>query len=662
METFLLILLMLAAVLASSVIDQLVPKVSSPLIQIGLGLAIAVVAGRQIDLLFDESELFLVLFIAPLLFHEAKEAKKTELWRNRRSILSLAIGLVLAIIVAVGFFVNAMIPSISLAAAFALGAALGPTDPIAVSAASKDADISPRCTALLKGESLINDASGIVAFQFAIAAAMTGAFSPAHAIGEFLLEFVGGIAFGLILGVIGNGIVRLVRSWGLENTTFILAVVAAGLVNVISPRTAGPSVSRLNIVSTSVWRVISFTLNGIVFVLLGTQLPRAMQTTWSNVAISNWTLLIYVLTISLILIAVRFVWVLLMERVHHRHVAKRNEKAAKEKNIAPEPRKSLAHDVHSAAIMTLGGPKGTVTLAVILTIPQAIAQRQLILFLACGVIVVTLLLATFMVPILAPQKKRDNTEQLERDVQANLDILRVVIEELSARQTPETRAATQIVVRQYNDRIKRIKELNGIEDEPNMKLRLRTLAWEREFARNLIDADEVDRFAGYQYLMRLARMEELIMHQHSVRANLRQHFVRWRTFGRRSLQEIVHKVPGAELSETTQATRALQIKCYEHVVDKLHEELAGNSPANAEDISKLLIEYQRLLRTLRAAAPSITTFTTTQDKSADVERLGLEIELEQIQTRYDDGELSRVAAKRLRENVNLMQMDLEDNV
>ena len=475
------------------------------------------------------------------------------------------------------------------------------------------------------------------------------------------------------------------RSWGLENTTFhvlfevftpfivflaadqlggsgILAVVAAGLVNVISPRTAGPSVSRLNIVSTSVWRVISFTLNGIVFVLLGTQLPRAMQTTWSNVAISNWTLLIYVLTISLILIAVRFVWVLLMERVHHRHVAKRNEKAAKEKNIAPEPRKSLAHDVHSAAIMTLGGPKGTVTLAVILTIPQAIAQRQLILFLACGVIVVTLLLATFMVPILAPQKKRDNTEQLECDVQANLDILRVVIEELSARQTPETRAATQIVVRQYNDRIKRIKELNGIEDEPNMKLRLRTLAWEREFARNLIDADEVDRFAGYQYLMRLARMEELIMHQHSVRANLRQHFVRWRTFGRRSLQEIVHKVPGAELSETTQATRALQIKCYEHVVDKLHEELAGNSPANAEDISKLLIEYQRLLRTLRAAAPSITTFTTTQDKSADVERLGLEIELEQIQTRYDDGELSRVAAKRLRENVNLMQMDLEDNV
>lgn len=685
METFLLILLMLAAVLASSVIDQLVPKVSSPLIQIALGLGIAVIAGQQIDLLFDQSELFLVLFIAPLLFHEAKEANKTELWRNRRSILSLAIGLVMAIIVAVGFFVHAIIPSISLAAAFALGAALGPTDPIAVSAASKDADISPRCKALLKGESLINDASGIVAFQFAIAAAMTGAFSPAHAIGEFLLEFVGGITFGLILGIVGNLIVRLVRSWGLENTTFhvlfevftpfivflaadqlggsgILAVVAAGLVNVIAPRTAGPSVSRLNIVSTSVWRVISFTLNGIVFVLLGTQLPRAMQTTWNNVAISNWKLLLYVLAITAILIAVRFAWVLVMERVHHKHVARRKEKLAKETNTLPEPRKTLAHDMRSAAIMTLGGPKGTVTLAVILTIPQAIMQRQLILFLACGVIVMTLLLATFVVPVLAPQKKRVDDEQRQRDTQAALDIMRTVIEELSGRQTPENRAATQIVVQQYNDRIGRIKDTNGIEDEPNTKLRLRTLEWERVYATQLMDNEEVDRYIGYQYLTRLARMEELLLHHHSVRANMRQHWVRWKTFGRRSLHEIVHKMPGAELSKSAQAARALQIRCYEHVIAKLQEEMAGDSAANTEDISKLIIEYQRLLRTLRAAAPSITTFTTTQDKTTDIERMALTIELEQIQTRYDDGELSRAMAKRLRENVNLMQMDLEDKV
>lgn len=685
MAILLLILLLICAVLISSVVDQLVPKISSPLIQIALGLIIGMFAGGQIDILFEENELFLVLLIAPLLFHEAKEADKVELWRNRHSILALAIGLVLAIIAGVGYCVNAMIPSISLAAAFALGAALGPTDPIAVAAASKDADISERCKSQLKGESLINDASGIVAFQFAVAAAVTGSFSPTQAFQEFLMEFIGGIAMGLALGYIGNLIVRVVRSWGLENTTFhvlfevftpfivflladqlggsgILAVVAAGLINVISPRTAGPSISRLNIVSTSVWRVISFTLNGIVFVLLGTQLPRVMQVTWNNLNIPNWQLVLFVLVISLILIVVRFVWVLIQERIHHKREARRNRKLAKQTAQIPIPCKTLSHDIRSAAIMTFGGAKGTVTLAVILTLPSSIAQRQLIMFLACGVIVITLLLATFVVPILAPRKEKGNPEQKQRDVEANLDILRTVIEELTGRQTPENRVATQIVVGEYNDRIARIKETNGIDDEPNMKLRLKALAWEREYVSGLLAEGAVDQLVGYQYLTRLARMEDLVKHHRSVRANLRGALTRIRTLGRRSIHEIIHKVPGAELSERAQAIRALQIKSYEQVITKLHEELAGDSVANAEDISRLAIEYQRLLHTLRTQSPSITSIARTQDNTQDVHRMGLEIELEQIQTYYDDGILSRGAAKRLRENVHLMEMDLEDKV
>ncbi len=685
MAILLLILLLICAVLISSVVDQLVPKISSPLIQIALGLLIGMFAGGQIDILFEENELFLVLLIAPLLFHEAKEADKVELWRNRHSILALAIGLVLAIIAGVGYCVNAMIPSISLAAAFALGAALGPTDPVAVAAASKDADISERCKSQLKGESLINDASGIVAFQFAVAAAVTGSFSPTQAFQEFLMEFIGGIAMGLALGYIGNLIVRVVRSWGLENTTFhvlfevftpfivflladqlggsgILAVVAAGLINVISPRTAGPSISRLNIVSTSVWRVISFTLNGIVFVLLGTQLPRVMQVTWNNLNIPNWQLVLYVLVISLILIVVRFVWVLIQERIHHKREARRNRRLAKQTAQIPIPCKTLSHDIRSAAIMTFGGAKGTVTLAVILTLPSSIAQRQLIMFLACGVIVITLLLATFVVPILAPRKEKGNPEQKQRDVEANLDILRTVIEELTGRQTPENRVATQIVVGEYNDRIARIKETNGIDDEPNMKLRLKALGWEREYVSGLLAEGAVDQLVGYQYLTRLARMEDLVKHHRSVRANLRGALTRIRTLGRRSIHEIIHKVPGAELSERAQAIRALQIKSYEQVITKLHEELAGDSVANAEDISRLAIEYQRLLHTLRTQSPSITSIARTQDNTQDVHRMGLEIELEQIQTYYDDGILSRGAAKRLRENVHLMEMDLEDKV
>ena len=126
MEALGLGLVLLAAVLVSSVIDQVVPKISSPLIQIALGVIIAIIAQGQISITLNP-ELFLVLFIAPLLFHEAREADKGSLWTHRRSLLSYAIGLVVAIALIVGFAVHWMIPSISLAAAFALGAALGPT-------------------------------------------------------------------------------------------------------------------------------------------------------------------------------------------------------------------------------------------------------------------------------------------------------------------------------------------------------------------------------------------------------------------------------------------------------------------------------------------------------------------------------------------------------
>ena len=181
METLTLVMLIFAAILASSIIDQVVPRVSSPLIQIGLGLLIALFASSQIRVTLDP-ELFLVLFIAPLLYEEAKSADKAALWHHKRPVLSLAIGLVVATTLAIGFAVHAVIPSIGLAAAFALGAALGPTDAVAVTSLSKQVNIPDRQGSILKGELLLNDASGIVSFQFAIAAAVL----PSQCDGEFL--------------------------------------------------------------------------------------------------------------------------------------------------------------------------------------------------------------------------------------------------------------------------------------------------------------------------------------------------------------------------------------------------------------------------------------------------------------------------------------------
>ncbi|MBC5583375.1 sodium:proton antiporter [Eggerthella sp. NSJ-70] len=670
MEALMLALLLLAAVLVSSVIDQLVPKISSPLIQILLGLGIALLASSQIKIELDD-KLFLVLFIAPLLYDEAKNIDKASLWRNRRPVLSLAIGLVVATALVVSFAVNWLVPSIGLFAAFALGAALGPTDAVAVASLSKETNISSRSKSILEGESLINDASGIVSFQFAIAAAVTGTFSLVDATADFLFSFFGGILMGIAMSYLGNFLVRKVRSWGLENTTFhvlfevftpfivylvanalhtsgILAVVAAGLVNVISPRIIGPSISRMNIVSTSVWRVLSFTLNGVVFVLLGTQLPLAFLGTWESTAIANDKLIAYVLGLALLIIAVRFVWILLMEWAHNRK--------------DPDTGSFGLENVRSAAVMTLGGPKGTITLAVAFTIPYTVPQRDLMIFMACGVIVVTLLLATFVVPLLAPKKPPTDEDLRCDETEVSIEILRTVIEDLAARQTTENRAATQMVIRSYNDRIARIKSRNDIEDKPNTALRLQAVAWEQELVLKLIDDEEIYPIIGYQYLSRLARIENMLQH-HRGRWSVQNFMLRLRAIVRSGWHRIVAGLPGINVTERVQAVRDLQMLCAEHVVERLQQKLASpESNEPTEDVSTLLLEYQRSITALRSANPSITALANTASKAVDIERHGLRLELEQIQARYEDGELCRASYKRLRENVYLMQVDLEDNV
>ena len=119
MELLEIVLLLLGAVLASSVLDQMMPRVSLPLVQIALGAAIAALWAGPLDLEVDP-ELFLVLFIAPLLFDESRRASKKDLWNSKGGIVSLAVGLVLAIVLVVGFALHWLVPSVPLAAAFAL--------------------------------------------------------------------------------------------------------------------------------------------------------------------------------------------------------------------------------------------------------------------------------------------------------------------------------------------------------------------------------------------------------------------------------------------------------------------------------------------------------------------------------------------------------------
>ena len=680
MEALELVLLLAAAVLASSVVSQFLPKVPTSLVQVCMGLAIAFLASGQVVIELDP-ELFLVLFIAPLLYDEARNANLGDLWRHKKPILVYAVGLVLAIVLIVGFALHWAMPSIPLAAAFALGAALGPTDAVAVASVSKQTNISTRNHAILKGEALLNDASGLVSFQFAVAAVVTGGFSLYDAGLEFLVMFFGGVALGLVCGFLINLAVDKVRDLGLQDTTFhvllevfipfivyllaehigvsgIIAVVVTGVVNVITPRTSGAALSRTSIVSNSVWQVLAFALNGVVFVMLGTQLPSAMMSTWENYAIANEWLILMVLVITLALELVRFIFSLGVEFAsawrsdQDFHFGKEN--------------------LLSALALTLSGAKGTITLSIMFTLPfaffgesgEAVAfpYRDLLIFLACGVILTTLLLATFVVPLIAPKKQVKESEQQrhDRDVETLMDILRTVIEELTDRQTRDTAAATASVVSAYNDRIQRIKDDNDIDQERNVALRLRCVGWEKEFIVEQMNLEAVDQDAAYERLSRLARREELLRHDSAV-VQLWSRVVTWASNLKRRAAKAAHRLPFLEPSEHSLAVRELQMKEYEHVIRRLTDDMSDMDDPS-EDVAAVILDYQRRHRQLQMTMPSFTALTNAQDKGDEIELLALRLELRFVNEAAEEGRLSRQFAKRQRENVYMMLIDLEDRI
>ena len=671
-----LALVLLTAVLVSAVLDQVIPRVSLPLIQIACGVLVSIIVQGQIEITLNP-ELFLVLFIAPLLFHEARVADKVALWRNRSTMLSYAIGLVVAIVLAVGFAVNALVPSIPLAAAFALGAALGPTDPIAVASVSESADIPARQQTTLQGESLLNDASGIVSFEFAVAAVVTGSFSALDAVGNFFVDFLGALLAGILLGALLAYLTSKVRDLGLENTTFhvllelvtpfgayllgellhvsgVIMVVACGITMSLAPRDFRPSLSRMSIVSTSVWQVLTFAFNGAVFVMMGTQLPRALTSTWLDTNTSNLQLIVYIVIITAIMHGIRFLWTLASDALlMHRK----------------DERISLVKRLHSAAIMTFAGSKGAITLAIMFSLPlyvttdsgvQSFPQRDLLIFLASGVILLSLLLASFLVPVLAPRED-DISKSRERDIETKADILRRVIERLTAHQTPENRRAYSVVISRYNDRLERFKEEEDLEDESDIELRLRVLEWEQEYVLDLIEKDEVPPLEAYQYISRIAHIESMLKHG----KNRRIAFGRWVRRARTLVRKYWNKLRGRKRGEGPRTTgriiREIQLRTDVYIIERLKNEMP-ESDLQSEKISQLINEYERTVFLLRGPAPSITAITRNADLDLEATRMGLLIELEEIQAAYEEGRLSRAAARTMREGVYVMQLDIEDYV
>lgn len=566
MESFEIILLLLGCVLISSVFDQVLSRVALPLVQIALGAVVGLTMTNDSVAVFSNPEFFLLLFIAPLLFDESRHADKEALWKNKAMVASLAIGLVIVTMLIVGFVLNLIVPSVPLAAAFALGAALGPTDAAAVAAMGKDVSLSKKQESLLSGEALFNDASGVVSFEFALAAAVTGAFSLADASVTFLFDFFGGIAVGLALAAAVMFVLRRVHALGLETPTVfvlfevcmpfvtflaaeglhvsgILAVVAAGLFMKFYPNALTAESSHYAIASKSVWELLVFAINGIVFVLLGMKLPDVILPTWNEAGSTGGVWLVgLVLLVTALVVGVRFVWVLGMEWLSAKRKAKANASAASAggtnasanrgaKALAanegtantPANASSGASTGASAAAIplitrdlimdalstTLSGPKGAVTLSIVLSLPYfttggvRFPERDLLIFLASGVILCTLLLANFVVPLLSPADEEDTAN--DSLTQVKTEILQNVISELLEKATPETELSTQIAVRAYNDRLDLARN-TSVPESVVRRVRAMVLADQVEFVEEQMKRGAVSKTVGERYAGSLERM------------------------------------------------------------------------------------------------------------------------------------------------------------
>ncbi|SCM71338.1 Uncharacterized Na(+)/H(+) exchanger YjcE [uncultured Pleomorphomonas sp.] len=415
METVSIALVLLLAVVVSGTLARMSPiALPLPLFQIALGAAIASVANLGVEL---QPDLFFLLFLPPLLFLDGWRIPKEGLFRDKGMILELALGLVVFTVVGVGLFINWLIPSMPLAVAFALAAIVSPTDPIAVSAIAARAPIPKRLMHILEGESLLNDASGLVCMRFAVAAALTGAFSLPEAFVTFLWLAIGGIAIGT---AVTWGAMKaknwLSRHFGEDSgsqilvsllipfasyllaehlhCSGILAAVAAGITMSYAEQ-SGQALAVTRVRRSAVWDTVQFTANGIIFVLLGEQLPQIVAGAARVVEETGhhdpaW-LVIYIVAINLALAALRLLWVWTSLRFILFKAARRGKTLAK-----PSWRLVVA--------TSLAGVRGAITLAGVLTLPLAMNDgspfpaRDLAILLAAGVIIVSLVAASIGLP------------------------------------------------------------------------------------------------------------------------------------------------------------------------------------------------------------------------------------------------------------------------
>ncbi len=431
METFFTILILLLTVSLSGVVTRIFPfQIPLPLVQIIVG---AVLAWPQFGLHIDfNPELFLMLFIPPLLFADGWKTPAQEFIHYGREILSLALVLVIITVVGVGYLIHLLLPSIPLAAAFALAAVLSPTDAVALSGIVGKGRMPKPVMRVIEGEALMNDASGLVSLNFSIAVALGAlAFTWESAFLTFLQVSIGGVLCGIVIVVLYNQMVKFIHRWMYNDSATqivfslllpfscyliaekigvsgILAAVSAGMM--IGQSKVNHNMPLVRLRTNNIWEMLEFIFNGMVFILLGLQLPGILNFTLAQTdmdhSVSLEKLLGFVAIIYFSLIAVRLIWLWLM-------------KFGSAKLMRKDPLLFSKFSTRDLFVASFAGVRGAVTLAGVLSIPLFLLDgspfpgRYQLVFIASGVILLSIVVGILTLPLLLrgnPPPEEDQEE------------------------------------------------------------------------------------------------------------------------------------------------------------------------------------------------------------------------------------------------------------
>ena len=408
-DNLLLILALLFSVFMMVMAAQKM-KIAYPIFLVLAGLVISLLPGIP-DVELDPDLVFLI-FLPPLLYEAAWYTSWNDFWRWKRPISLLAFGLVFATSLIVAYVSQALIPGFTLALGFLLGGIVSPPDAVAATTVLKGLPVPKRILSILEGESLVNDASSLIVFRFALAAILTGTFSIHQAVGQFFL--VAGM--GIVVGLIGATFMYLIHRFlpttsaidaaltlmtpyllylGAEQFHFsgVMAVVTGGLfISYRSHEIFKNGNTRLNMLG--VWTTVIFVMNAMVFVLIGLSLPSIINGLEESSLIQG---IKYGVIISIIIILIRFLWVYpttFLPRWLFKSVRKEQSPGWK-----------------VPLVIGWTGMRGVVSLATALSIPFVLdngspfPHRNLILLITFVVIFITLVIQGLTLPFLVKKLK-----------------------------------------------------------------------------------------------------------------------------------------------------------------------------------------------------------------------------------------------------------------